>query len=484
MATFYNYNKDGSVTGYLAEYVPAYVNPYSTYYRNAVYAPPQHMQAYNSPHYYGFPMNICQNWPGPVVANGSHIYPPTMLPLASSTQEVQERDSDSERTGSDELYDENDDDDGYQSEELLDAGYGSNESTYDSCRSSLHAQPSLEPGAARFYPDVDNVRKLHDMHSLLDHIQPDRLHSALYGPAVDVVEDGTNKILAYQVPKKMLILMCGRPAIAKYLRTLERADAAEGYGDPLQQELRIPHGTASHVGFKIVLAWMKRACYPKYTSTMEPIRVPKNLFAAISLARTLDLLGLHRDACRVDKIIANNHFKRPIYRDELASMWKCLPKDNKYLYGIVNKLRHRLDKIEQGRAKPLPEGVLEFLEENPELDARVGDPEVNDQYQPFFGREWCQYVSPTEESKQTRRGMSATCHVNMVAKKKTSAEAGKQVSVGLLFIEKSLQPEKKKFGVLRIVPPTPTALKMVKETEDEVEVGTEAGIGVMTQVVW
>ncbi|KAF2688886.1 hypothetical protein K458DRAFT_251443, partial [Lentithecium fluviatile CBS 122367] len=242
------------------------------------------------------------------------------------------------------------------------------------------------------YLDIEEVRKYKDMRALLNYIHPDRLRNALKGPMLDIVEDTTEHVLAWRVPKMMLILICGRPAITKFLRTLEREDGESSRGAPVQQELRIPRGTASHVGFRIMLSWMKGACYEASMGTTEPIRVPKNLFTAISLARTLDLFGLHRDACRVDNIIADHHFRRPIYPDEIAAVWKCLPRDNKYLFGIVNVLRERIKKFEDGKGKPLHKGVLAYLEENSGLSARVRDPEVNEQFKPFFGTKWCEFL--------------------------------------------------------------------------------------------
>jgi hypothetical protein len=197
---------------------------------------------------------------------------------------------------------------------------------------------------------------------------------------------------------------------------------------------------------------------------MDAIRVPKNLFAAISLARTLDLLGLHRDACRVDNIIATTHFRRPIYPDELASIWNCLPKDSKYIYGTIKMLGDRLRREEQSNVKAFSEGVLEILKDNPELEARVQDPEINKRYEPVFGREWCQYVGPNELPTKKSRGAMQNAHIgtHQVEEKenlfeldhKHPIETHKETSVDAEQV-KQFNTEKKKFNILRIVPPKP-----------------------------
>lgn len=341
-----------------------------------------------------------------------------------------------------------------RSNTFVDLGYSSNPISV-SGDGFRREQASNNSYQNRWYPELEVIRKYHDLCSLVYQISPERLNNSLHGPTLDIVEEHTLNILAYRVPKKMLILMCGRTAIAKFLRTLEReahdSDAPQGYGAPLVQELRIPRSSSSHIGFKILISWMRRACHYEMMGAMQPIRVPKNLFAAVSLARTFDLLGLHRDACRVDNIIATTHFKRPIYPDELRSMWKCLPKDNKYLYGVVNIIRDQLERLETGTGKPLTEGVLEFMEENILFKDRVHNSEINDQYKPHFGREWCRYVGPndTAEETTTRQHSELTSSVEsnyttLIPKKTADMEKSRS-------LQATLSSEKRKFGTLTIV---------------------------------
>ncbi|KAF2443462.1 hypothetical protein P171DRAFT_473737 [Karstenula rhodostoma CBS 690.94] len=158
------------------------------------------------------------------------------------------------------------------------------------------------------YPDPDLIRRYHTLHSLLPYLQPARLEGSVYGPKLDIVEEGTGHKFATAVSKKMLVLFCGRNAINRFLRTLKREDNENWQGGPIVQQLRFPRNYTNHVGIKILISWMHRACVmPK--NAMKPIRIPKNTFAALSLSRALTAFGLHSDANRVDQAIANIHFQ-------------------------------------------------------------------------------------------------------------------------------------------------------------------------------
>ncbi|KAJ4348703.1 uncharacterized protein N0V89_010081 [Didymosphaeria variabile] len=243
------------------------------------------------------------------------------------------------------------------------------------------------------YPNLELIRDHHSLRSLLPYIQPARFQNSLFGPTLDIVEEGTDHKFAAAVPKKMLALFCGRKMLNRFLRTLEREDNEKWVGGPVGQELRFPRHHVNHIGVKIVIAWMHRACRtPK--EEMKQIRIPKNLFAALSLARALTAFGLHSDANRVDMFIANHHYQRPMYPNEIFSIWNCLPKDSKYIYRMIADLRKKRCEYESGNTNALKdaEKVLAFLEEHPELKARLDDKDYNDreEHRPFFGTEWCQ----------------------------------------------------------------------------------------------
>ncbi|OAG01707.1 uncharacterized protein CC84DRAFT_214738 [Paraphaeosphaeria sporulosa] len=243
------------------------------------------------------------------------------------------------------------------------------------------------------YPFPELIRPYHTLHSLLPYLQPARLENSVFGPKLDIVEEDTDYKFAVAVPKKMLVLFCGRNIVNRFLRTLEREDNVNWQGLPVAQELRFPRHYTNHVGVKIMISWMHRACItPK--KDMRPIRVPKNTFAALSLSRALTAFGLHRDASRVDHTIATKHFKRWLGFDNIVSIWNCLPKDSKYVYRMVEDLRNQLDQYASGDTKALPDAdkVLEFLEQHPELLHRIHDKEYNDRQElrPFFGTEWCE----------------------------------------------------------------------------------------------
>ena len=238
------------------------------------------------------------------------------------------------------------------------------------------------------YTDPESIREFLNLHSMLPFIQPARLRGSIFGPTLDLVEEQTGQKFAIAVPKKMLVLFCGRRIINRFLRTLEREDNKNWRGGPVKQELRFPPNYTNHIGVKIIIAWMNQACH-KNLSEMKSIRVPKNLFAALSLSRALTAFGLHRDANRVDGYIATHHYKRPLYLNEMISIWNCLPKDSKYTYRMIEDLRKQRCRYEKGNKRALPdaEKVLEFLEQNHELKARVDDPDYN--IEPSFRTEWC-----------------------------------------------------------------------------------------------
>lgn len=259
------------------------------------------------------------------------------------------------------------------------------------------------------YPNPEMIRDYHSLRSLLPYIQPARLRNSVYGPTLDIVEEGTDRKFATAVPKKLLVLFCGRKVVNRFLRTIEQKYNGSRDISKVVQELCFPRYFVNHVGVQIVIAWMHQACYTPERE-MKPIRIPENLFAALSLSRTLTALGLHRDANRVDKRIANHHYKRPMYPDEIVSIWNCLPKDSKYTYRMIEDLRQKRSEYENGQTKVLPdaEKVLLFLEQHPELKARVDDEDYNnrEEFLPFFGTEWCQRAAI-----QTQNNLSGFCDV-------------------------------------------------------------------------
>ena len=254
---------------------------------------------------------------------------------------------------------------------------------YDGNKFSSYVQLS---GGYYCYPDPELIRSYHNIHTLLPYIQPTRLYNAIAGPTLDIVEENTEHVFAFAVPKKMLVLFCGRKVINRFLRTLEREDDESLEGAKPKQLLQFPCNYANHIGVKIMINWMHRACRSE-PSDMRPITIPTNLFAAISLSRTLTAFGLHRDASRVDHHISSHHFAHPLRLAGVIPVWKCLPKDSKYTYRMIEELRKQL----RGPRCEDKKEILRFLEQNPELKARVDDKEYNncDDFLPFFGTNWC-----------------------------------------------------------------------------------------------
>jgi hypothetical protein len=116
---------------------------------------------------------------------------------------------------------------------------------------------------------------------------------------------------------------------------------------------------------------------------MEPMRIPDNTFAACSLAQTLELFGLHKDAYRVDSAISKHHFQRPIYMVEVETLWNCLGENNRYVYSIVLAFHKQLGQ-EHGEGIQLQD----LATRHPKLHARIINLKLNEQYKPVFGRQW------------------------------------------------------------------------------------------------
>ncbi|KAF2118761.1 hypothetical protein BDV96DRAFT_642937 [Lophiotrema nucula] len=223
----------------------------------------------------------------------------------------------------------------------------------------------------------DDLRKFCDLHGLAKQLPPSRLNNALYGKYIDIVEIESERVLLHHVPKKMLILFIGRERVTPFLRTVSEHDKSE-------QVLRMPPGSTNHVGLKILVAWMTRACKYETMSNIEPIRIPKHTFAAISLARILGVFGLHQDCDRVDRFLNNHHFRRPLYIDQVKEIWKLLPKDSKYTFRMIKQLSESLEANQRGfgKAQPDKEEILEFIENHPTLKARIMDQTKNEMWKP------------------------------------------------------------------------------------------------------
>jgi hypothetical protein len=276
------------------------------------------------------------------------------------------------------------------------------------------------------YPDTESIRHLHTVHSLLPHVQPERKLSALSGPVLDIHSgSNTGPILCLAVPKKLLVLFLGRSVVSRYLHTISRQDNTGWAGPPTQQSLVLPSTIASSSALTILVAWMTRACKHATMSTMRPLAIPKNLFAACTLAQTMDLLGLKRDAYRVDMEISRRLRSKRLFAVEVETLWRCLGESNRYVYAAVKAFgkqaraastlapasvaieesalagTSRSSSEAEESACGAPEGLqtsstasataselLELKERYPRLYDRIRNEEVNEQFAPQFGRNW------------------------------------------------------------------------------------------------
>jgi hypothetical protein len=295
-----------------------------------------------------------------------------------------------------------------------------NEELYDSYESYpadrlIHASmagfvafaPHTKPHRA--YPNPEDIRHLHTLHSLLPCIDPGRRFNSLGGPGVDIVEQGTGTVFAYDVPKKMLILFLGRSRVTKFIQTVRLVQDYR-FKDPQKiQKVSIPQGVASRAAIRILVSWMTRACRPEYNGLVRQFDVPQNTFAACTLAQTLTLFGLYKDALRVDYTIARDHFIRPIFAVELAALWNCLGENSRYVYAALKVVGQRLRAYEVAASTKFPKHaeILQLLEEHPALKARVRDLDKNETYRPAFSTEWCRLVEDSLQSEMHFLGNQA-----------------------------------------------------------------------------
>ncbi|KAI2485414.1 hypothetical protein Ptr902_04354 [Pyrenophora tritici-repentis] len=307
--------------------------------------------------------------------------------------------------------------------------------------------------AIRWYPDPEEIRRLYALQDLLPFLQPERKLSALEGPFLDIIEEGTGAELAWQVPKKLLVLFLGHKVVNRFICTFYRDDVSS-HGDPMAQEMILPRGSASEVGLRTLLRWMTRACQYDTMETTGFIQVPKKLFAACSLAGTMELFGLYKDARRFDKYIAKYYFVRPISAKDLECIWNGLGESSRYVYAVIKIVAERLRQHEQEgikQVKGIDGNMFALLEQHPRLEARVRDLALNEKYRPVFGTKWIKNFGDDAE-KQWRSydlDMEVTGQDSLEKKYPDDRKTG--------LLEKEPQPDGptkgvRKFGTLRIVP--------------------------------
>ena len=314
-----------------------------------------------------------------------------------------------------------------------------------------------QSGVPRPYTNPEYIRHLHSLLNLLPYLQPERKLNALNGPVVDIIEQDTGFALAYQVPKKMLVLFLGRKVVNKFIRTVHREDDENWKGAPTSQEMNLPRGVASQASVKILVAWMFRACQYQTMGTMKQIRIPRNTFAACSLARTMELFELHKDALRVDHYIAATHFTRPIFASELETLWNCFGKGSRYVYAAINVVGRRLRAFDVGSTGEDSLGIdadmLAMLKEHPDLGARVRDPKLNEQHRPYFSTQWIKRLNDKKHDNRDRKFDETYNHPSEPSSRDSWNEEpaegfkGEPQPLGL-------ETTARKLAVLRIVPET------------------------------
>jgi hypothetical protein len=335
---------------------------------------------------------------------------------------------------------------------------------------NAHVHLTLQAKQYRPCPDPEHIRHLHTLHSLLSWIHPERRMQALGGAAVDIVEQDTGTILAYNIPKKLLVLFLGRDVVSKFIMTVGVVDDDYSGIRHRIQKILIPRGISSKSAMRVLLSWMSRASRTPNVGHITQFNVPRSLFVACTLAQTLTLFGLHKDALRVDHTIAAENFKRPIFESELDALWNCLGPNNRYTYTTIKIVGERLRAYETGASKRFPnhKEMLDLLERRPALKALVRDLKYKETHRPLFSTEWCRSPNPGQHSERLFNGYPARGSIadpvpprlgnNMeLSQNKTNEEIGRPKTGG------------RKVAVLRIVtaPPKEVVVQESLNQEDE-----------------
>ena len=249
-----------------------------------------------------------------------------------------------------------------------------NPDSWSSFRGSSHGLDDSTLVSAQFprtYLHPDDARQTCTLIEFVRSVDPVRLNAALFGPCLDIIEEETGQMLFHRAMKRLLFLFCGRESIEKFIHPTERKDADGIFYKA--EEIRVPRASTGYIGLKVLMGWFQRAGKKEYMSTMLPIHVPENLFAAISLARTMTLFGLHRDARRVDRIVDRILCSRAIFASEVQTVWNLLPKDSRYTWRIVERVATQVEHYEMGfkKALPQPDQMFELLQKYPQLGKRV-----------------------------------------------------------------------------------------------------------------
>jgi hypothetical protein len=139
---------------------------------------------------------------------------------------------------------------------------------------------------------------------------------------------------------------------------------------------------------------------------MKQIRVPRNTFVACSLAETMEVFDLHKDALRIDHYIAQTHFVRPIFAMELETLWNCLGESSRYVYAAIKAVGRRLQEYDKGINEDFPKvsEMLAMLDEYPTMKARVRDLDLNEGFQPVYGTEWTK--KPSKDTQKNHKNKS------------------------------------------------------------------------------
>ncbi|KAF2006114.1 hypothetical protein P154DRAFT_615493 [Amniculicola lignicola CBS 123094] len=242
-----------------------------------------------------------------------------------------------------------------------------------------------------------------DLLSIAKQYSTEELADVWRSSRLDIVEQHTHNVLLRSVPKRMLCLFLGNERYYSLLRTVDehgrlypkvkdRYAATQNSVWP-RQLLVIPHGTTHHIGWKILVAWMDRACSEQTLFKIHAIKTPEEHFPAACLARTFRFLDFHADAHRVESAILRRLNQHPMPLADMKSVYNCFPDEDLFMYQLVEHLARRIYGYQRGDDAALANvfWVERFVCENPKL------------------KEWVQHALFLVEKEWESRPSSKTC---------------------------------------------------------------------------
>ncbi|KAF2734199.1 hypothetical protein EJ04DRAFT_564478 [Polyplosphaeria fusca] len=274
---------------------------------------------------------------------------------------VQEYSSGENLMNNQQWYSENGKSEKQRQKEYLGYDMNAHDSNYTASRPDATTLPNWT------YQNVDELRTRSNLYEFATALDPSRRNNAILGLHIDIIDGISGHMIMPKVPKKLLMLFCGRDVLNPFLKTLSRYEKSA-------QQLRVPQSVAMQYGFHAVIGWMIHACQLPTTTSLRPIENPRNLFHTICICIVLDFFKLYRDRARMDvevwKLMTNSR----LYANQVKQVWDYVPRNSRYTFRLVRYLANVLSMgVKKQRRKALgnSDDLLRFIEANPDLKRMI-----------------------------------------------------------------------------------------------------------------